>query len=58
MTLEELEIQLKEMRDEGATGDTEILVYSNSSEFYITNIDLYFPETRANYMEITLHEKF
>lgn len=58
MTLEELEIQLKEMRDEGATGDTEILVYSNSSEFYITNIDLYFPETRANYIEITVHEKF
>lgn len=58
MTIEELETQLKEMRDEGATGDAEIFIYSNSSEFCITNIDLYFPETRTNYIEITLNEKF
>lgn len=50
MTLEELEIQLKEMRDEGAADDTEILIYSNSSEFSITNIDLYFPGTKACYI--------
>ena len=58
MTIEELEIQLKEMREEGATGDTEIFIYSNSSEFYITNIDFYLPETRVSYIEITLNEKF
>ena len=58
MTLEELEIQLKEMRDEGARGDTEIFVYSNSAEFGITGIYYYIPETRANYIEISLHEKF
>lgn len=58
MTLEELEIQLKEMRDEGASGDTEIVIYSNSSEFGITGIDYYIPETKISYIELTLHEKF
>lgn len=58
MTLEELEIQLKEMRDEGASGDEEIVIYSDSADFVITGIDYYIPETRANYIEISLHEKF
>lgn len=38
------------MRDEGAADDIEILIYSNSSEFSITNIDLYFPGTKACYI--------
>lgn len=58
MTLEELEIQLKEMRDEGATGDEEIVIYTDSEEFIITDINLYIPETREHYIEISLHEKF
>lgn len=58
MTIEELETRLKEMRAEGATGDTEIFIYSNSSEVCITHIDFYLPETRVSYIEITLNEKF
>ncbi len=58
MTLEELEIQLKEMRDEGASGDTEISCYSHSTDLVITDINFYRPETKANYIELTLHEKF
>ena len=60
MTLEELEIQLKEMREQGAIDDTEINLYSVSTDldFIISDINLYFPETRANYIELTLHEKF
>ena len=56
MTLEELEIQLKEMRDEGASGDTEIYFlqyYKGANNLNLSSIDLYFPETRANYIEIT-----
>ena len=58
MTLEELENMIKEMRDEGAGDNTEIVIYSNSSEFGITGIDYYRHETKANYIELTLHEKF
>ena len=41
MTLEELENMIKEMRDEGAGDNTEIVIYSNPSEFGITSIDYY-----------------
>lgn len=60
MTLEELEIKLKEMRDKGATDDTEINLYSVSTDldFVISDINFYLPETRANYIEISLHERF
>lgn len=60
MTLEELETQLKEMRDLGATGNTEIDCYSHSTDldFIITDINFYLQETRPNYIELTLHEKF
>ena len=60
MTLEELESQLKEMREQGAIDETEINLYSVSTDldFIISDINLYFPETRANYIELTLHEKF
>ena len=60
MTLEELEIKLKEMREQGAIDDTEINLYSvsNDLDFFISDMNFYLPETRANYIEISVHEKF
>ena len=57
MTIEELEIQLKEMRDEGATDDTEIKFvqyYKGAQIFDCYEVNLYFPETRAPEIEIQL----
>ena len=48
------------MREQGATDETELNLYSVSTDldFSITKLNFYFSEMRANYIEISLHERF
>lgn len=55
MNLKELEDYLKEMRDAGATDETEICFVYNYEGINImkfSDINLYFPEISPNFIEI------
>ena len=57
MLLEELEVLIKELREKGASENTEIkfINYAGSygyDELTYSGIDLYYPETMGNYIEI------
>ena len=57
MILEELEVLIKELREKGASENTEIkfINYAGSygyDELTYSDIDLYFPETSPNYIEM------
>lgn len=58
MNLNELEDYLKEMRDAGANDETEIkftYYYAGVKPLNFSDIDLYFPETSPNFMEIAFN---
>lgn len=48
------------MREQGSADGIEIYLYSvsNDLDFFISDMNFYLPETRANYIEISVHEKF
>ena len=55
MTLEELEVLIKELREKGASENTEIKFINYAGgydELTYSDIKLYFPETSSNYIEM------
>ncbi len=58
MKLQELEKLIKEMRETGASENTEVEFYRYTAEdgydeLSCTDINLYYPETRAKYIQMT-----
>ena len=55
MNLKKLEEYLKQMREAGANDETKIeftYFYDGVKTLNFSDIDLYFPETRSNFIEI------